>query len=88
MVTHHQLRLDLLDGFKRNADNDDNRSTANRYIAQAVRERADNQGKQCDDAEEQRADKHNLGQSLGDEVRGGLAGTEAQIGRASCRERV
>lgn len=49
MVTHHQLRLDLLDGFKRNADNDDNRSTANRYIAQAVRERADNQGKQCDE---------------------------------------
>ena len=79
MVTHHQLRLDLLDSLKCDADNDDNRSAADSYIAQAGGERTNNQREQCNNAEEQCADKHNLGKCLGDEVSSGLAGTNPAI---------
>ena len=76
-MAHHQLCFNLLDSFKRNTNNDDDRCAANSDILQAVRECADDQRQQCDNAKEQRADKHNLSKRLGDKVCGRLARAEA-----------
>ena len=78
MMTHHELCLDLLDRFERNADYDDNRRTANGNVGQARRERANDQREEGNNAKEQRTDEDHLSQRLGDEVSGGLARTEAR----------
>ena len=73
-MSHHHLALELLNGLKRNADDDDNGCAAQRQVAHAG-ELAVEQGYQRDDRKEERADEGDSGKNLFDISSGGSAGT-------------
>ena len=75
-MTHEHLSFQCLHGLKCNTDHDDDGSTADgqRAVAHDV---AGDDGSDCDDGQIQSTEHGDLVQNLGDEVSGGLAGTEA-----------
>ena len=76
VLAHHHLRLQRTDRLKSNTDNDDDRGTADGE-AGVAQQFAGDQRADGHDAEVDGAEKGDLVENLGNEVRRGLARTEA-----------
>ena len=74
-MTHHQLRFQCPDRFNRNADDDQDRSTAHGRNVDMGEVQEDDR-EDSDDAEENRTDQTDLGENSLDVVGGGLSGTD------------
>ena len=76
-MAHHHLGFHLLYGFKRNADQDDNRSTAHGKAVHTGSTAVDDR-EQRDESKEQSADEGNPRQDFSDKISRRLAGTDAR----------
>ena len=74
-MTHHQLGFQRTDRLDRNADDDQDRSTAHRRNINMGEVQEDDR-EDSDDAEENRTDQTDLGENSLDVVGGGLSGTD------------
>ena len=74
-MTHHDLALEGSYGFKGNADNDQDRCTADADSSQSRNAQCQNDREYCHDTEEYSADQCDLVEGVVDEVSSGLART-------------
>ena len=72
-MTHHYLALERSYGLKCNADNDEDRRTADADTLQRRYAQCQNDREYSDDSEEYRTDQRDLVERVVDEVRSGLA---------------
>lgn len=82
-MTHGHLSFDLSYSFKCNADNDQQRISAERDASERTAGNdVDNKRYNSDDAEEERTDKCDLVKNLLNEISGRLTGTDTHNGSA------
>ena len=77
-MPHEHLSLQCLHGLQRNANHDDDGSTADGQVLHGSHDVPGNDGQQGNDGQIHGAKYHDLVADLLDEVGGGLAGTEAR----------
>ena len=77
-MPHEHLSLQCLHGLQRNADHDDDGSTADGQVLHGSHDVPGNDGQQGNDGQIHGAKYHDLVDDLLDEVGSGLAGTEAR----------